>query len=710
MMRRRQRLGGPSSRFQLGALRQRQGGAAGGTAAKFQAVNASGSFSTYAAPPTFAPDVTPEFFTLTRQGFDGLGAATTLSENLICTKRARQAYPNQATLTTDQVALSDYVYSTDTVLGAVNNSTRVSPKPIANWARPDDHAVVGNTLPKEACEVVAFHRNARAREQVAAVKWVISDGTNSITAVASQSVVSAHPGDKFPVIVYRPAADIDISTLTNGPITLNAEVYPHVGTAASVAKSVDSAIAREFSPRVYLKNPTLAAAPVYVYVNASTGNDTTGAVSTTAATAEAAPCLTIGGAINRAIAVNAALDGVVIRLMAGTHAFTTAAIIATRAQTTGELIITRDPNATRATAIMTFGAAAPRPRFGAAGGWLRLRDITVTRTGALAINGEATSPLRVTFDQCIYDNAAAAGTLYSSAHGIWLGTPISNATSQFMGAAAGGEHRMWRGLTVTMANLSMEGWLVLGCDTFGVDGLTQTNGANRSATGQIAAYSAFYGVGPSSGALAIATVAGAIAGAAFVQNIVEYISATANAAMKISADSAAGSTSHVVIHNNTFAGFHTNGRANNFYDEGATPRTNDLQSCRGNIWVQLNTKGDVFVASGARVGNWDYLYGVGCRDEFSQFTDASSGGLGSAFAQAYPGLGASIGVSATVRNDPLFLSPAATTSGPVAGAGRGNYALQAGSPCKAKVANPVLRFDLAGTTRSATAASQGAFE
>ena len=112
------------------------------------------------------------------------------------------------------------------------------------------------------------------------------------------------------------------------------------------------------------------------------------------------------------------------------------------------------------------------------------------------------------------------------------------------------------------------------------------------------------------------------------------------------------------MHHNTIAGFHNTGRCNLFYDEGPTARTNKLHSFIGNIHVAINTKGDVFrganeagADASSRLGNWAYLYGVGCRGEFSQFIDASSGGIGTSFAQDYPGLDASIGTSATTRNE-----------------------------------------------------------
>lgn len=118
---------------------------------------------------------------VSRQGFDATGAATTHSETLYTTKRVRQAYPNQAVLTTDTVALGDYVYSTDTIAGVTNSSSETSPKPIANWTMAD-RKVVGNSL---TLSLVAFHRNARAGKPVAAVVFRATDGTATVTATAS---------------------------------------------------------------------------------------------------------------------------------------------------------------------------------------------------------------------------------------------------------------------------------------------------------------------------------------------------------------------------------------------------------------------------------------------------------------------------------------------------------------------------------------------
>lgn len=90
-------------------------------------------------------DLTFEQVPLSRQGYDATGAPVAISESVVTTKRVRQPFPNQASLTATMVALSDYVYSTDTISGVTNNSAETSPKPVANWSIID-RRVVGNSL------------------------------------------------------------------------------------------------------------------------------------------------------------------------------------------------------------------------------------------------------------------------------------------------------------------------------------------------------------------------------------------------------------------------------------------------------------------------------------------------------------------------------------------------------------------------------------
>jgi hypothetical protein len=682
----------------IGSQRRPVGGGGGqgqsGTAAKFSAVAANGWTATYPSPPTFDPVGSPEKFSVTRPGFTPSGTATTYSDLLTVTKRLRQPYPNQATLTPDTVILSDYVYAGDTVQGAANGSTETSPKPIANWAMPA-RLTVGNSV---TLEIVAFHRNARGKEQVACVEFSATDGTVIVTQKVSASVVSPRASDQAKVIVYR--ATLDITALAAGAITCNAKVYPWIGGAASVRDSAASAVEREFSPRVFLKNTGKAAAPPLAYVS-TTGNDTTGVVSTSAATAAATPFLTVPGAIKGLKAATAVtggrIDGCEVRLGAGS--FVAPSLLASDVtggiQDHSAVTITRDPAVAKSAAILTFGLAACRPKFP----YLRVADCTISRTGTLAFQGETGAALQLILDDVIFDNANNNASVLSTAN-LWVyGCDLRNAGSSPFSAGTS-EVRMVRGL-LNATSVTLENWLVLGCRlTAGNHGTSLLTTGTRSNSGAILAYNYLSGYRPSYGALAESVEV------AVVQNVIEFYSATSNTGLGVAADSFLGNLVHAVIHHNTVAGFFNNGRSNLFYDEHPTSaRFHKLVSSVGNIHVSVNNKGDVFLSDGTRQGNWPYCFGVGCAGEFHQFDAAAPN-----FRQEFFGLQANVGTSTTTALNPQFTAPAATTSGPAAGAGSGTYTLQASSPAKGLVVSGVLGFDLSGAARSGTSASAGAYE
>lgn len=674
------------------------------------------------AAMTAPADLAMEAVTLSRAGFDAAGAAVTVTQTLLTTKRVRQPWPDHAQLTANSVALSDYVYATDSIPGCANHSAETSPKPIAAWIMPH-RLVVASVL---EAEVAAFHRNAGGGRQVACVVFTASDGVNTATATVSSPAVSGRAGDRNAVISYR--ANIDVTGLAAGLITLNARVYPRIGGAASVADSAaDGNAARGFNPRYFLKNTgtrTLA----YVKTAANGGNDAAGAVSTSAVAASAAPFATVLAAINALHAALAATSGIdmgEIRIGDdGGTPFVLASTAATRTQKIAALTITRDPAVAKGNARVSFGAAAFRPRLGGSlaaplmTGALLFRDIAIQRTGTAAFTGEAAANLELIFDGCSFDNGGHAASWLSGAHDYHLGTGFSNLTGGSPLGAGTGEHRLLRGIDLQPpfaagAGAAVEGWCVLGsainCPFFG-------RGA-RSFSGGIIAFNRL--TQPPSATMMI-DIAGDqdVAGFAIVQNLVEYTSAATNAVFRVSGDGASGQTSHVVIHANSCAGAFQAGRWNLFYDDGATRRINRLMSVAGNIAVAVYTKSDQFrgaVQAGsdasAATGNWAFGHGVGCRGNFTQFQ--SNTPVGGNEAQDYPGIGANYGASQTVRNEAHFAGYAGTTvaAGPsyAPGTGGGNYALTGASPARGLLADPVLAFGLTGAPRASAGDAAGAY-
>ena len=172
----------------------------------------------------------------------------------------------------------------------------------------------------------------------------------------------------------------------------------------------------------------------------------------------------------------------------------------------------------------------------------------------------------------------------------------------------------------------------------------------------------------------------------------------------------------MLFHHNTFAGFDSYGRANVLYNETVgTLRTHTLPSSKGNIWLALATKHDDFYGvnlsdpdgtAHLRVGGWPFYYGVGCDGDVTQYMTSSP-----MFAQTFPGIHVITGTSETTPVSNInFTNNKATTSGPVAGAGQGNYQITAGSVVAALLPIPVLPFDLAGVARHSSNTAAGAYE
>jgi hypothetical protein len=685
------------------------------TSASLVFLNSNGWAGIHNGTPGSTEPLTP--ISVTRQGYTTAAATTTYTDTVYLTRRMRFPFPNQATLTPNLIALSEKLYSTDSITGTINQSTAVSPKPVMNWAMYD-RTVVGNTI---TGEIVAGHYNGRSGSQLACVTVTATDGASApVSVTVSTPTVSGQAGDDNAVIIY--AYSLDITSLNNGPITVNANGYPWIGAAASVLDSSAQSARREFSPRYYLKDTTRSASPPYAYVTGA-GNDGTGVWSTTAATAEATPFLTVQGAINAAAAQMPAgayaaltgtgtarpLDGAIIRVGSGTFALGSGSAT-TRPQKLGALIITRDPNVARADSIVSFGTgAAWRPRLGVATlesvtteGALIFRDISILRTNTLTIQGEAASQLDIIFDDVSYDNGSFNATIFSNSHGRTYGMTVTNAAASAFSSGTL-EWRLFRGLDGNFLGNNIEGYFVIGSRPQNVGTL---NRGSRTQSGSIVAFN-FFSVRTNTVRLFQYGTDENVTGIAVMQNVCETVGTASNPANRMSGDNESGSITHLVHIHNTYTGFNDLGRANVLYNDNITGaagmyRTHTYIRSAGNIHDQINTKHDVFTSNPSRTQSWEYVFGVGCVGELSQFSDAQGGTPTSAssFSQTYAGLLSSIGSSASVRNDPLFTDYQGTTSGPTVGAGNGTYTISNTSPAKNIVSVGLLNYDLAGTARS----------
>jgi hypothetical protein len=263
---------------------------------------------------------------------------------------------------------------------------------------------------------------------------------------------------------------------------------------------------------------------------------------------------------------------------------------------------------------------------------------------------------------------------------------------------------MLQGMVIDLQNGSMEHWLNIGNKITRPGALSSTSALGLN--GAIFAFNKVVKVFTNTSQMFAIDQTGGVSQVAWGQNEFEYAFNQDNPILKIEADAANNPSTHVVVHDNTFAGWQGYGRNNLLYDWNGTARSQKLHSLIGNAHVQIDTKGDVLMADGTRTGNQAYYYGVGCQGEFSQYAVSSVSGE----AQLYGGLGASINItSTTVQNDPLFTSYQGTVAGGTSGAGGGTYTVGNGSPLKSRNNRPVLSHDAGGNARPSSADTTGAW-
>jgi hypothetical protein len=198
-----------------------------------------------------------------RAGFErsgGAAVATTRTKQIVATTPLRRAYPastqtigfpgaaldetlNADNTRTVRFALAEPVYPGETLtltalagwratlpaetVSVTNNSTRALLKPWARWAIPQDELVDGSSFTPEIVCVshTPRHDGSSLHQPVAGVRFVASDGTNTVSAWALETTESTRYGDSL--WCHRVAMDLD--ALTSGRITIHAEVYPWEG-------------------------------------------------------------------------------------------------------------------------------------------------------------------------------------------------------------------------------------------------------------------------------------------------------------------------------------------------------------------------------------------------------------------------------------------------------------------------------------------------
>ncbi|MDE3239689.1 MAG: hypothetical protein KGN33_12080 [Paracoccaceae bacterium] len=572
------------------------------------AIAEAGWQATYPAPPTLDPVAAPEVLAVRRQGFDATGQPVAVDETVTLMARVRLPYPDQATLTADQVALSDFIHAPDAIGGVTNGSTLAYPRPICCWLTPDMGRATGPTYP---VRLAVAHAYARQGRPVACVKFIVSDGSATV-----EQTVSAMTSRAFASGLHMPyfEAALDLSTLAPGALcTVDAVIYPWVGEAYRA--SVDGAAypSINFTVLKLLNDRDGSFGTGYAYVDVAGGSDAAGVVSGLAATAASAPFQTVAGAATAIKAFNSAqfgraeAGGGVIRLQPGTHQHS--GFAAAGASACPLVIEAADP-AQRAATIYTDGAVSVSGGFP---GKVTLRNLTLRKGGAATVfldtgAGPTTMDRQMVFEAVAFDRNGQAS------YGAWLYRPGRCWMVDCTGdpAAALGIYGNvvkeivligcnFPGQTATAVYNALASRLSWACDMAPTTAMEMPQGQmfhhcflSQTSTA-MKAFLVNNAVGP--------------AGLALAGCVLEATAGATSPALSFSADSVTAPVQNVLCIGNTVVG----ARSNWLYNETGSVAVAKTGWQRFNVHTDHNTKTDIFGLNGALTGNWPAVHNVGSR-------------------------------------------------------------------------------------------------
>lgn len=560
-------------------------------------------------PSEFDPHSSPQTITVSRPGFNSSGTATTVSKTLTLMKRVRQPYPSQSTLTTGDVALDDYIYSTDSITGVTNNSLLAPPRPIAAWAQPDRIIVDDGSL---TVKLFVAHAYAQQGRPVAAVVFSVTDGTNTVTSTVTSLTTTSYTASGKSVPYYE--ATIDISSLDAGAVTLDAEIRPWEGAAFSASDRGSNLI--RFSQQTVINNKSLTRPRVYAYVDGGGGSGA--AVSTSEATALTTPYDTLADAATAIRAYNNTNhssnfgDYGVIIVKAGLDQDTKVAtgVLRTTCPTSvAPLTIRAETPASKSTTIVT----TPANDSDALPTYLVLEDVRLdipnaSRQYSWCNGGDAARQLaliRCEIDEPtgVYEDTVFAQTGRLYVQDCDFGTAKTSGRGIFSRFSTNLQQTNLIGSNLPGAG-SATVYNAIGCSSANIDGTTA--GSAEAKQGICYAYNSF-GIGTGTGRLVNFEHDAGVDGAAIVGNQLEGFGTYSDALIWINADSNNTATQNIVAMLNTIVGE----RPNWLYAEGTSTKTKSF--FRYNLTQEFNIKGDVFGTDGTYIGNWSQRYRVGHR-------------------------------------------------------------------------------------------------
>jgi hypothetical protein len=577
-------------------------GAAVAIAAQFASVAENGWESVYeGTPPTFAPVASPEQFSVLRPGFDATGSATTVTDTLTVMKRVRLPSPDQLTDTANNAAVSQFIYSTDTVVGATNSSTRLAPVLMAMWLTPD-YTRASTALIN--VRIAFSHAHARNGRPVAAVLFTATDGVNTpVTTLVSSLTAASYTETGLTCPCYE--GTIDLSGLDEGLVQVDAVGYPWVGESFTISTDASATKSVNLCPLTILNDRAGGLGTAHAYV--AVGATGTGVVY---ATEQGSPAnfATIQAAVSAIKTFNTSTysrtnaGGAILHLADGTHTWAT---IKSQAGTTVTMPLTI-VGASRAGTIIqdagtsTLNSLPNLTRFST----LTLKKLT-TGNITLLDNSATSGAFAVVFDQVDIDmNGYDAYNAFIYRTGRTICVESDMTTN--LGVTG----------TVTKQNILIgsrgTGSMVYNmaasrCDQFIKKA---ASGGQENGLGQVCLYSVL-SRGDTSATIVLSDEVIGARGFAVVGSVIEYWAASDSPpTIAINADGNLSATQNVLFMGNSVPG----GRINWLYQDTGTASILKSGYFRFNAVYEYNIKSDLFpTASGDRIGNWSEVHRVNDR-------------------------------------------------------------------------------------------------
>lgn len=686
-------------------------------------IEASGAFAAWDGVP---PENVLEDYTVevVEDGFDATGTATTFSETINLGVRVRRAWPNDASLDASRTSLGKRIYVNAVVNGGAvtNNSTLASPSPFYHWTQMNNQ-VVGNTHTPRG---YAAHIRG-----VACVKWIYTDnGSGYAESIATSISCTVNPNSGKAVMEYV-GTPVDLTSFNLGRLNVRAIVYPRIGTTVYDSDTFSGEI-HNHGTHTHRRSPQRVANPPIAYIDATSGNDATGIVSTNDAVARANPFQRFGwnsspfGAVTRMREFNNnaanypgdtinALDGGIFRLVNGTGI---TAPSVNQTQLIGSFRVEKHPD--------TIG----RQTITANQIFMRLAGSFIFANWNCVVLSGFNFVLNA--NNSLFSNAAR--TLY------YLEDCSLNLSASTSAGTIGGTSF---GSAAFLINCTITGSPVFPSYLTGTNGmLVGAIGCNSTVqlNNTVFNTACFHGnhfIGGRYGSSAtyphpfilintevqrsIETITHTfipgyvnIRGVCIINLSAEECASVSRPFIRIAGDGHAANSNHILLWHWSIAGVDHNARLNVGYNDvrtggpsgtGPNNQTNNWSSIGVVSQATKTIKTETFAPNdGSQTGNWSWLYGADCQGNFTgQWPDTNENQLYQGPRSVQALFGSPI--------DPLFVdNQASFDESGVLTPGGTDYTLQSGSLARNIVLNSPVPFDQLGNARGAGLSHAGAIQ